>query len=138
MMRELTAVEFEDEIARGCKDRLDELAYAAHLDRGGDSVASGLCGNGFCHAGPDIACPPIARVREWLQTPGVVGVVLFRNQDAWATEYGEASCLVVGPGKTYETIESCEGKWLNDQPSQRRYATCFVRSQQGVFDEGAR
>ena len=61
--------------------------------------------------------------------PGVAGVVLFRNQDMWASKCGALSCVVVGQGRTYQTIEDCEGKHLNDLPSQRQYAECFVRAE---------
>lgn len=111
--------EFEDEVAKGCSD------WRKHSD-----VATRFgCGSGFCGAWEGHECASVPKVREWVKTPGVAGVVLFRNQDMWASGRGKSSCVVVGPDKTYKTVEECEGKWLNDLPSQRQYAECFVRAE---------
>lgn len=118
-MKELTLVEFEDEVARGCDD---------HKKEGHVQALRGPCGTGYCKAWEGHECRSIPMVRKWLAEPGVVGVVLFRNQDMWASQCGASSCVVVGQGRTYETIEACEGKHLNDLPSQRQYAECFVRA----------
>ena len=122
----MTLVEFENEMARGCDDHKKQT-YAF-----GDSGVRGPCGTGYCKAWENHECKSIPMVREWLKDPKTVGVVLFRNQDMWASKCGASSCVVVGPDKTYKTIEGCEGKWLNDLPSQRQYAECFVRAEKAV------
>ena len=115
-MRELNLKEFEDEIAKGCDYHKQHASGAVK------------CGTGSCDTRGFKACGSVPMVREWLKTPGVVGVVLFRNQDMSSSMCCASACMVVGEGKTYKTVEECEGKWLNDLPSQRQYAECFVKA----------
>lgn len=115
-MRELTLEKFEDEIAKGCSYQVN----------GGRGVSE--CGSKFCDTRGFEKCRSVHRVREWMKTPGVAGVVLFKNLDMWSLNCGQSSCVVVGEDKTYKTVEECEGKWLNDLSSRRQYAECFVRA----------
>lgn len=55
-------------------------------------------------------------------------LVVFENLQLDASECGQTTAVQVGPGKTYTSVESCEGKWLHDLPSQRQYAVSFVRN----------
>jgi hypothetical protein len=50
----------------------------------------------------------------------VTAVVLFRNQNFDSSSFGNTSMLLVGPGCTFKSPKDCEGKWLNDLPSQRQ------------------
>jgi len=52
-------------------------------------------------------------------------LVLFENHDFCSSQFGTRSVVCVGPDCTYRTPQDCEGKWLNDLPSQRQYATAF-------------
>ena len=54
-------------------------------------------------------------------------LVLFRNQDMWASQMGATSLLCVGPNCTYKTPEGCEGHHLHDLPSQRQYPQAFCK-----------
>ena len=58
--------------------------------------------------------------------PEAIGIVLFENQQFDSSCFGQQQALVIGPGRTYESVEACEGKWLNDMPSQRQHPTCWV------------
>jgi hypothetical protein len=109
-MKELSLVEFEDEVARFCGSR-------------DQNSRTFKCGSGYCKQ----SCQSIPKVREWLKGPENVGVVLFLNQDLCSSQMGKSSCMVVGENRTFKTIEECDGKWLNDLPSQRQYAVCCVR-----------
>ena len=118
----MTLEEFENEMAGMCNDH--EKASSVH--------SKSKCGSGFCKAWQGHECKSIPKVREWVKEPGVVGVVLFRNMAFDSSSFGASSCIVVGEGRTYKTIEECEGKWLKDLPSQRQYAESFVRANGGV------
>lgn len=54
-------------------------------------------------------------------------VVLFENVDMSSSRIGERTVVFVGPKNTYKTPEECEGKWLNDLPSQRQYPQEYAR-----------
>jgi len=55
-------------------------------------------------------------------------LVLFENQDMCSSSLGARTVMCVGKNNTYKTIEECEGKWLNDLPSQRQYAVSFCKA----------
>jgi hypothetical protein len=55
-----------------------------------------------------------------------IGVVVFENLQMDSSGYGFRKFMAIGPGRTYQTVESCEGKWLDDLPSQRLYAVAWV------------
>ena len=118
-MKEMGQEEFEDEIARMCDDHEKVSGPNSRLK----------CGMGFCKARPGDECESVPRVREWLKAAGTTAVVMFRNNDFCSSSFGAFSCIAVGPGKTYRAVEDCEGRWLNDAPSQRQYADCFVRGE---------
>jgi len=63
------------------------------------------------------------RIRYHWDKPGTVGLVVFENMVFDSSAFGARSCLPVGEPWTYKTIKECEGKWLNDLPSQRQYPT---------------
>lgn len=54
-----------------------------------------------------------------------VGIVVFENQDFSSSRFGDRTACLVGPSNTYKTPQECEGKWLNDLPSQRQYPTYY-------------
>jgi hypothetical protein len=49
------------------------------------------------------------------------GAVMFQNVDMCSSELGRMQCLIVGPSNTFTGVDFCDGKWLNDLPSQRQY-----------------
>lgn len=57
--------------------------------------------------------------------PDCEGVVVFENQMMGSSELGMRSAVVVGPSNTYKSIADCEGKWINDLPSRRQYASYY-------------
>lgn len=65
-------------------------------------------------------------VRELAQKKGVSHLVLFENQDFTSSQFGARTALAVGPSRTYQTLESVEGQWLNDLPSQRQYPVAYA------------
>lgn len=54
-------------------------------------------------------------------------LVLFENQQMDSSNFGNRTCLCVGPNNTYKTVEDVKSSHLNDLPSQRQYPTCFCR-----------
>ena len=55
-----------------------------------------------------------------------VGIVVFENQCMDSSSLGSRSAVVVGPSNTYKTVDALVGRWLNDLPSQRQYATSYI------------
>ena len=119
-MKECTLEEFEDESALLC----DSHREASQPD-------ALKCGSSFCHGWYGL-CASIKKVRGWLVDPDTVGVVLFRNEDMWALHCGASSNMRVGTTCTYKTIEECENRHINDLPSQRQYATAYVRRKDAI------
>jgi len=78
------------------------------------------------------------------QAANTAYLVRCENLQMDSRAFGRASVLAVGPGKTYETLEALEGKWLNDLPSERQYPTEYVDTsaveywsvEQGVEKDG--
>lgn len=62
--------------------------------------------------------------------PSATHVVLFENLTMDSSTFGTGKCLAVGPGLTYPNVEACEGKWLNEMPSQRLYPVAFISRNQ--------
>lgn len=60
------------------------------------------------------------------QQPGTTALVVFENPNLDSRELGERTAMAVGPERTYESVEVCEGRWLYDLPSQRQYAGAFI------------
>ena len=73
----------------------------------------------------------IARKAEQYQA---IAVVYFENQMFDSSAFGSRSALPVGPNNTYKTVEACEGKWLNDLPSQRQYAQCWCPASEVITE----
>ena len=61
-------------------------------------------------------------VAEAAERTGATHLVLFKNQQFDSPSFGKSTVVCVGPTCTYKTAQDCEGKWLNDLPSQRQYA----------------
>lgn len=61
----------------------------------------------------------------WMQMPGVEALVVFENVMMDSSAFGERTATPVGARFTFTSVEACEGKWLNDLPSQRQHATSF-------------
>jgi DNA polymerase III epsilon subunit-like protein len=51
-------------------------------------------------------------------------IVVAENVQLDSSLLGARTAMAVGPTCTDKTVEECEGRWLNDLPSQRQY---FVR-----------
>lgn len=60
------------------------------------------------------------------QKLGATHVVVFENLDFCSSQLGKKTAVMVGPSCTYTSPEMCEGKWLNDLPSQRQYPTAYA------------
>lgn len=54
------------------------------------------------------------------------GIVLFENLMMDSSSRGAMTAMLVGPTNTYKSAEDCEGKYLNDMPSQRQYPVAWV------------
>lgn len=67
------------------------------------------------------------RLKDNFKQTHVTGMVVFENQQMDSSRFGHRTAMIVGPQCTYKTVEECEGKHLHDLPSQRQYATAFVR-----------
>jgi hypothetical protein len=71
-------------------------------------------------------------------------LVVFECQQLDSSSCGARTVMAVGPGKTYETLESLEGLHLKDLPSQREYPVAYVDTQaverwaveQGLQEDG--
>lgn len=115
-MKKVNQEEFEDSFAAGCN--------FWRADAEPDAVR---CGSGRCCYQPKIACGGILRIREWLA--GGETVVLFRNQQMNSSGCGRASCMVVGPARTYKTLDSVQKQHLGDLPSQRQYPEVYCEGE---------
>jgi hypothetical protein len=67
------------------------------------------------------------KIFEKLKPRLVKGMVVFENHDMSSSQLGARTACVFGTGFTFATAEECEGKWINDLPSQRQYAVAFYR-----------
>lgn len=59
------------------------------------------------------------------QYPDAAGLVVFENQTFDSSEFGARTVCVIGPSNTYGTPKECEGKHINDLPSQRQHAAYY-------------
>lgn len=57
----------------------------------------------------------------------VTALVVFENLDFWSSQRGAGVVALVGPDKTYKTVEDAEDRWIGDAPSRRMYARYFTR-----------
>jgi hypothetical protein len=64
--------------------------------------------------------------------PRAVGVVYFENRQFDSSEFGAGSVIFVGADNTFKSVEDCEGKWINDLPSRRKYPQ-FWCSREDIF-----
>lgn len=62
-----------------------------------------------------------AKIEALLKRSDVDGAILFENTNLSSSACGERTAVIFGPGCTYKSAGSAEGKWLNDLPSQRQY-----------------
>lgn len=69
------------------------------------------------------------QLEEQRRKPGVVALVCAENHMFESSCFGRRSALIVGPDCTYKSVESCEGKWLYDLPSQRQYFQNYTEDQ---------
>lgn len=58
--------------------------------------------------------------------PDAIGIVLFENRMMDSSNMGAMTAMIIGPTNTYKTVEECEGKHLNDMPSQRQHPVAWV------------
>lgn len=61
------------------------------------------------------------KIKEMWEKEETDALVVFRNQDFSSSEYGDMSCLQVGPKCTYKAIGEVEGKPLGETPSVQKY-----------------
>lgn len=61
------------------------------------------------------------KVRRLLDLPGTAALVLFENGCFDSSSFGARTVVAVGPQRAIHNLEECEGRWLNDLPSQRQY-----------------
>ncbi|RLC75316.1 MAG: hypothetical protein DRI61_15115 [Chloroflexi bacterium] len=66
------------------------------------------------------------RLKRLWDEPNTTALVLFECRDFWSSRFGQRSALAVGPGRTYVHWKACEGKWLNNLPSQRLHAVAYA------------
>lgn len=59
---------------------------------------------------------------------GVTHLVLFENQQMDASEYGAASACIVGPGRTFATLDEAFAARLGELPSRFQYPTGYVEA----------
>lgn len=76
----------------------------------------------------------VSSVRAMAKKTAATGLVLFRNMDFNSSNFGCQSLVAIGPTCTYKVIEECEGKHLNDLPSQRQYPDMWCPVQSEVQD----
>lgn len=62
---------------------------------------------------------------RWALHPDAEAFVVFENLMLDSSACGERTAVVVGPSCTFKSVAWCEGKWLNDLPSQRQYAVGY-------------
>ncbi len=67
-----------------------------------------------------------ALLHERIRSEGVTDLVVFENQMFDSSLVGQQTAVSVGPGCLLKSKEDCEGKWLNDLPSQRQYPVAFI------------
>ena len=60
-------------------------------------------------------------------------IVLAENKNMSSSRFGQKSAIIVG-GKASYKINDCNGKWLNDLPSQRQYFTKYAIVQGWIDD----
>lgn len=60
--------------------------------------------------------------------PSVEAVVCFECVDFCSSNFGRRTAVIVGEPYTFKSVAFCEGKWLNDLPSQRQYPQSWVRA----------
>lgn len=64
--------------------------------------------------------------------PDAVGLVLFENKTFDSSSHGAMTAMLIGPTNTYKSAEECEGKHLNDAPSQRQYPVAWVERKEFI------
>ena len=64
-----------------------------------------------------------SEIRELVQ-PDDAGLVCFEGEKCGT---GDRTAMIVGPTRTYKTIEFCRGRWLKDLPSDRQHAAYYWR-----------
>ena len=60
-------------------------------------------------------------IRRAACLPGTTHVVLFENILMDSSAFGSRTAMVVGPHRTYRTLEDAYATHLGDLPSQRKY-----------------
>lgn len=61
-----------------------------------------------------------------------VGLVLFENKMLDSSSRGAMTAMLIGPTNTYKSVEECEGKYLNELPSQRQYPVAWVERKEFI------
>lgn len=61
-----------------------------------------------------------------------VGLVLFENKMFDSSSRGAMTAMLIGPTNTYKSAEECEGKYLNELPSQRQYPVAWVERKEFI------
>lgn len=58
--------------------------------------------------------------------PDAEAVVHFENVTLDSSSLGAKTAVIVGPGREIDSVAACEGRWLNDLPSQRQHAQGYL------------
>lgn len=64
--------------------------------------------------------------------PDATGLVLFENKMFDSSSRGAMTAMLIGPSNTYKSAEECEGKYLNELPSQRQYPVAWVERKEFI------
>ncbi len=60
--------------------------------------------------------------------PDATHMVCFEDVELRIKLDRARTAVVVGPANTFKSPADCEGKWLNDLPSQRQYPVSYVNA----------
>lgn len=75
----------------------------------------------------------IEYLRQMVRDHNATHIVLAENNNMSSSALGQKTAMVVGGTSSY-SLEECEGKWLNDLPSQRQYFTKYAPTQGWIED----
>jgi len=53
-------------------------------------------------------------------------LVVYENVDLCSSRLGDRTCVKVGPGCGFSTLEQALGSWLGDLPSERQYPVAYL------------
>lgn len=75
----------------------------------------------------------IEYLKQTVKDHNATHIVLAENNNMSSSAFGQKTVMVVGGTSSYR-LEECEGKWLNDLPSQRQYFTKYASTDGWIED----